>query len=74
MSSLMMLPAWLWIGTPVKLWLWVSNRVATWIGLFCFWRQFRSRRGLWVWALLLNAVSLGILGVLFFWLSKQLGN
>ncbi|PIQ83548.1 MAG: hypothetical protein COV75_06930 [Candidatus Omnitrophica bacterium CG11_big_fil_rev_8_21_14_0_20_63_9] len=60
---------WLWIGTPLKFSLWLANRIATWTGLFLFWKRFRSKQGIWWWIMALNTLSLGALGLLFFWLK-----
>ena len=65
-------PAWLWIGTPLKAGLWFGNRVFTWTGLLYFWKRFRSRRLFWLWVTLINAASLGSLGLLFLWLHLRL--
>ena len=66
-----MLPPWLWISTPLKFALWLGNRLVTWTGSFLFWRRFRARRAVWVWLAFLNALSLSMLGVVFFWLYHR---
>lgn len=63
-------PAWLLISTPVKFWLWLTNRLLTWSGLWYLWRRFRRRRRFWLWAALLNALSLGTLSLLFLWVHR----
>ncbi len=68
---MMVWPAWLWIGTPLKFWLWFVNRLATWTGVAYLWKRFRSQRLFWVWVSLFNIVSLAGLGVLFFWLHAR---
>ncbi len=68
---MMLWPAWLWVGTPLKFSLWLANRVAAWTGLAYVWKRFRAQRHLWLWIALLNVVSLGGLVVLFFWLHAQ---
>ncbi len=70
----MVWPAWLWIGTPLKFTLWLLNRFLTWTGVIYVWRRFRSRKHFWAWLVLLNAVSLGGLGLLFFWLHIRLAH
>ena len=67
----MIWPPWLWIGTPMKFGLWLSNRITTWLGSFYLWRRFRSRRSLWFWLILVNVLSWGLLGAVFFWLSHR---
>lgn len=67
----MIWPAWLWIGTPLKFSVWMTNRVATWTGSFYVWKRARSRRRVWMWLLLLNAVSLGALCLFLFWLHAR---
>ena len=67
----MIWPSWLWIGTPLKVGLWVVNRLATWTGLVYLWKRFRARRLFWVYVLLINTVSLGVLGIVFFWLHAR---
>ena len=67
----MIWPSWLWILTPTKFFLWLGNRLATWTGSFYFWKRFRSRRAVWVWLILLNAISLAALGFLFSWLPHR---
>ena len=69
----MMLPPWLWIGTPLKFFLWLGNRLATWTGSWMLWKQQRSKRRLIVGLVILNAVSFGILGAVFFWLHLHRG-
>ena len=64
-------PAWLWIGTRLKFGLWLFNRLGTWTGSFFFWKRFRSRRRIWVWLMLINFLSLGALGLLFYWLHLR---
>ena len=64
-------PAWLWIGTRVKFFLWAANRLTTWAGSFVFWKPYRSRRGIWVWLMLLNLLSLSALALLFYWLYAR---
>ena len=66
-----MLPPWLWISTPLKFVLWLGNRLVTWTGSFLFWRRFRARRSVWMWLMLLNMMSLSVLGGLFFWLHHR---
>lgn len=66
-----MWPAWLWIGTPLKFSLWLINRIATWTGVFYLWRRWRSRRHVWWWMIVVNTLSLGALGLLFFWLHLR---
>ncbi len=63
-----MWPAWLWIGTKLKMLLWLGNRVVTWTGLLYFWSRFRTRRLVWLWVGLINLGSLVLLGTVFFWL------
>ena len=64
-------PAWLWIGTPLKLKLWLGNRLATWTGMWYMWKRAHPGRRIWPWLLALNAVSLGVLVALFFWLHQR---
>ena len=64
-------PSWLWIGTPLKFWLWLVNRLTTWTGLFYLWKRFRARRDFWAWVIAINVVSIGLLGLLFFWLHVR---
>ena len=64
-------PAWLWIGTRSKFFLWLGNRLATWTGSFWFWKRFRGKRALWVWLLLINAVSFTLLALLLFCLYRR---
>ena len=67
----MIWPSWLWIGSPLKFSLWLVNRLATWTGVIYMWRRFRAQRHVWLWLVLLNLVSLGVLGVVFFWLHTR---
>ena len=64
-------PAWLWIGTRLKFGVWLSNRVATWVGSFYVWTRVNSRRKRWWWLAALNAVSLGALVLVLFWLHRR---
>ena len=57
--------SWFWGLTPFKALLWLGNRIATWFGMFHFWKRFRSQRLVWVWLLLINAASFGVLIVVF---------
>jgi hypothetical protein len=66
-----MLPAWLWIGSPLKAWLWAVNRLGTWTGMFLLWKRRRSARFIWVWMVLINAASWGGLCLVFFWLHHR---
>lgn len=59
-------PAWLWIGKPLTLLLWLANRMVTWTGLVLFWKRCRTQRGVWLWIMAINALSLGALGVVLF--------
>ena len=68
---MMIWPAWLWIGTPLKFSVWMTNRVATWTGSFYVWKRARTKRRVWMWLLLLNAVSLGALCLFLFWLHGR---
>ena len=61
-------PAWLWLGSRLKLSLWLGNRIATWTGLYYFWKRFRARRDFWVWCLVINLVSLAVLGGVLYWI------
>ena len=67
----MVWPSWLWIGTPLKFFLWLGNRLATWTGSLYFWKRFRTKKAVWAWLFLLNAVSMGSLCGLFFWLYRR---
>ena len=67
----MVWPSWLWIGTPLKFFLWLGNRLATWTGSFFLWKRWRARRRVWLWLILVNLMSFGALGVLFFWLHTR---
>ncbi|MBI3996221.1 MAG: hypothetical protein HY352_01055 [Candidatus Omnitrophica bacterium] len=67
----MLLPSWLWIGTPVKVVLWLANRLATWTGSWYFWKRFKGRRRLWLWLLALNALSFTALGGVFYWIHVR---
>ena len=62
-----------WVGrlTPMKFFLWLGNRVTTWLGMFHVWKRFRSRRLIWVWLLLMNAASFGVLVFVFVWLKHR---
>lgn len=62
-------PAWLLIGSPVKLSVWVVNRLATWTSGLYLWKRHRGRRRVWPWLILLQAASLGVLAVVFRWLA-----
>lgn len=64
-------PAWLWIGSRLKLSLWLGNRVLTGTGLLYFWRRWKSKKHAWVWLLLLNLASLSALALVFFWLYQR---
>lgn len=64
-------PSWLWVGTPLNFSLWWLNRLATWTGMLYLWKRFRSTQNVWVWLLLVNAVSLGGLCLVFFWLHVR---
>ena len=64
-------PSWLWIGSPLKMGLWLVNRLATWTGMFYVWKRFRSTPRFWVWFALINVMSLGAMGLLFFWLHRR---
>ena len=64
-------PSWLWIGTRVKFFLWAGNRVTTWAGSFLFWKRYRTRRGIWLWLMFLNLLSLSALLLLFYWLHVR---
>ena len=64
-------PSWLMVGTPLKLLLWLGNRFATWTGLFLLWKRWRHHRLSWVWLVLLNTLSLGLLGLVFLWLHHS---
>ncbi|MBI3011328.1 MAG: hypothetical protein HYY58_02415 [Candidatus Omnitrophica bacterium] len=66
----MVWPAWLAIGTPLKLSLWLANRLATWTGLVYVWGRLRSRRWFWVWVVVANVVSLSALALAFLWLHR----
>ena len=68
--SRMAWPAWLSLGTPVKVWLWLGNRFLTWTGLYLLWQRWRARRFFWVWLTLINLVSLGGLLLLCLWLRR----
>ena len=68
----MVWPSWLWLGTPYKVVLWAGNRLATWLGVAYLWRRFRSTRHFWLWIILFNAVSFGLLALLFYWLREKL--
>ena len=61
-------PAWLWVGTPLKLWVYLVNRLATWFGVYYLWRQRHARSRFWLRVVLINVLSLGALGLAFFWL------
>ena len=63
--------SWVWNLTPFKAVLWLGNRLATWFGMFHFWKRFRARRSVWVWLVLINAVSFGALIVMFVWLQHR---
>ena len=64
----MVWPAWLWVGTRLKLSLWLANRLATGTSLLYLGRRLRSRRFFWLWFILINVCSLSLLALLFFWL------
>ena len=64
-------PAWLGIGTPLKFSLWLVNRLATWTGLRYLWKRVRSRRWAWLWIVAVNGASLGFLMLVFFWLHHH---
>ena len=61
-------PSWLWVGTPLKFFLWLGNRCVTWIGSLVLWRRWRDRRRVWLRLWCINLLSLGGLGLIFFWL------
>ncbi|MBI4597928.1 MAG: hypothetical protein HY737_05960 [Candidatus Omnitrophica bacterium] len=68
----MAIPAWLWITSPLKLALWCFARAATWGGTAFLWKRHRrARQHFWVRLLVLNAVSIGILVGVFFWLHHR---
>ena len=64
-------PSWLWLGSPLKIKLWLANRLMTWTGVLYFWRRWRNHRWFWLWATLVNMVSVAALGILFFWLHRR---
>ena len=64
---MMVWPVWLGISSPVKLLLWVGNRLATWTGLFFLWKRWRESRFVWMWLIIVNAISFGGLCFLLFW-------
>ena len=67
----MVWPSWLWIGTPLKFSLWALNRIATWTGIAVLWKRLRRQRLFWLWLVLINTASLGVLGLMFFWLHAR---
>ena len=67
----MIWPAWLWIGTPVKFATWLVNRLATWSGSFYLWKRLRSHRFFWLWFVVINTVSMGMLVAALFWLHHH---
>ena len=69
---MMVWPSWLWLTSPFKWALWIFNRLATWTGLFFFWKRFRAQRHFWLWIIFINAVSMGVLALVFFWLHARL--
>lgn len=69
----MVWPAWLSIASPLKFSAWLVNRITTWSGLFYFWKRFRAQRLFWVWLILINMFSLGILCLTLFWLHATRG-
>ncbi|GEM_PF-3170525 len=64
-------PSWLWISTPLKFFLWLGNRIATWTGSLYVWKRMRASRLFWLWIVLINLLSWGALGLLFFWLHTR---
>lgn len=64
-------PTWLWIGTPFKFTLWLINRALTATGVIRYWRWLRARRFFWLWLFLINAVSFGLLALIFYWLHHR---
>ena len=67
----MTVPAWFWISSPLKFFLWLFNRMATWTGSFVLWKRRRSTRRFLIGMIVLNMVSIGILGFIFFWLHTH---
>ena len=61
-------PAWLLAGAPVKLVVWLFNRLATWTGAYYLWKRLRAQPLIWFWLFLFNALSLA--GVI--WLCRHL--
>ncbi len=64
-------PAWLWIGTPFKFTLWLINRALTTTGVVYHWRWLRAQRFFWLWMILINIASFGLLALLFYWLHHR---
>ena len=64
-------PAWLWISTPFKFFLYFINRLLTATGLAYNWKRLRARRFFWVWLVVINGCSLGILFLFFYWLHAR---
>ncbi len=64
-------PVWLWIGTPFKFTLWFINRALTTTGVAYYWKQLRANRLFCLWMVLINAVSFGLLGIVFYWLRHR---
>ena len=71
---MMLLPAWLWITSPLKFVLWLGNRIATWTGAALLWKRRQSRRRFWLSLIALNLISFGVLALVFFWLSQHHGH
>ena len=69
---MIVLPAWLWIGSRLKASLWLLNRLATWTGLAYLWKRRPSSQGrsFWVRATIINLLSLGGLILLFYVLRR----
>ncbi len=67
----MIVPAWLWIGTPLKLSLWLFNRFLTWTGLRYLWRRLGAHPWFWVWLVVIHVASFGGLCAVFLWLHLR---
>lgn len=64
-------PAWFWVGGQLKLTLWLMNRVLTTTGLVYVWKWLRRRKYFWLWFLLIQSVSFGLLVLVFYWLHRH---